>query len=203
MYSLKAEFFDTQVEKDWAALDYGEEKMARIDRMLSLARVQPGMRILEPGCGTGRLTRILDERIGPSGNLIALDISKKMIDACLRNTSWKAHVQVACASVEEYPLPQRSFDAILCHQVFPHFDDKRRVLKLFAALLKSSGNLALFHFAGSAAINQVHRKAHAAVRNDLIPPEKAMRSMLRSAGFEIDRLEDQNDEYLLISHLIR
>lgn len=203
MYSCKAEFFDSQVDAEWARVAYSAEKVAKIARMLDLARVQPGMRILEPGCGTGRLTRILDDRLGPSGRLIALDISRKMIDACLRYASWKAHVEVVCASVEDYPLPWRSFDAVLCHQVFPHFDNKRRVLKLFAALLKSSGNLAIFHFAGSAAINQVHRKAHAAVRNDLIPPEKAMRRMLRSAGFEINHFEDQDDEYVLISHVMR
>jgi ubiquinone/menaquinone biosynthesis C-methylase UbiE len=197
----KAAFFDTQVEAAWASEDYTAEELAKIDRMLDLGRIGRGMTVLEPGCGTGRLTRILAERVGPQGRVLAMDISAKMIQACLRTIEPMGHVEALCAAVEEYPLPRASFDAVVCHQVFPHFDDKSRVLDLFAHALVPSGVLIVFHFINSAVINDVHLVAHAAVANDFMLPEEATRYLFRSAGFMIDMLKDDENGYLLISHV--
>ncbi|AFM27756.1 class I SAM-dependent methyltransferase [Desulfomonile tiedjei] len=202
MHSSKTKFFNSQVEEEWAAVDYSDEKIVRIDRMLRLAQVRMGMKILEPGCGTGRLTRILADRVGTGGHIVAIDISEKMVEACLRKANWKAHVEVVCASVEEYPLPPREFDAVICHQVFPHFNDKLTALNVFSTILKPYGRLAIFHFINSAQINDLHRIAHEAVMEDLMPAEDAMTSMLDSVGFQIDIFEDDENGYLLISHLV-
>jgi demethylmenaquinone methyltransferase/2-methoxy-6-polyprenyl-1,4-benzoquinol methylase len=202
MNSSKARFFNTQVEEKWATVEYSKEKLAKIDRMLCLAGLQTGMKVLEPGCGTGRLTRVLYDRLGSSGHIVSMDISKKMVEASLRKANWKSRVEVVCASVEDYSLPPQAFDAVICHQVFPHFDDRVKALSVFAAILKPLGRLAIFHFINSSQINDLHRKAHRAVMDDLMPPEDAMRSMLYSAGFQVDILEDDENGYLLISHLV-
>ena len=136
MASCKAEFFDSQVEEEWATVEYSREKLAKIDRMLYLARVKRGMKALEPGCGTGRLTRILGERVGLEGHEVAIDMSEKMIEACLRKTEWRPHFEIVCSAMEDYPLAWGEFAAVLCYQVFPHFDNKHGVLELFSKLLK-------------------------------------------------------------------
>jgi ubiquinone/menaquinone biosynthesis C-methylase UbiE len=201
MNSPKAEFFDTQAEVKWACADYTLEESAKIGHMLHLGRIGARMSILEPGCGTGRLTRILADRVGPGGRVLAMDISAKMVDACLRKLRSTGHVVVLCAAVEEYPLSAREFDAIICHQVFPHFDDKPRVLSLFSKALAPSGVLIVYHFINSSQINDLHRAVHAAVSNDLMPSEGDMSMMFHSAGFVIDVLEDDENGYLLIAHL--
>lgn len=201
MNAPKAAFFDTQAEAAWASEDYTAGELAKINRMLDLGGIRKGMTVLEPGCGTGRLTRILAERVGPRGRVLAMDISAGMIQACLRNIEPMGHVEALCAAVEEYPLPRASFDAVVCHQVFPHFDDKSRVLGLFANALSPSGVLIVFHFINSALINGVHLMAHAAVAHDLMLPEEAIRRLFRSAGFMIDVLKDDENGYLLISHV--
>jgi demethylmenaquinone methyltransferase/2-methoxy-6-polyprenyl-1,4-benzoquinol methylase len=38
--------------------------------------IAPGERVLEPGCGAGRLTEILAERVGPDGGVMAFDASR-------------------------------------------------------------------------------------------------------------------------------
>lgn len=199
----KAEFFDTQAEAEWASAEYTTEELRKISRMLDLTGVGHGMKILEPGCGTGRLTRILADRVGPKGFVLAMDISTRMVEACLRNVAVEAHVEVLRAAVEDYPLVHQEFDAIVCHQVYPHFDAKRGALRIFAKILRPLGALALFHFISSSRINNAHLKAHPAVMNDLMPSEKIMRDMLAFTGFEIDLLEDDENGYLLIAHIAR
>ena len=105
------------------------------------------MKILEPGCGTGRLTRILADRVGARGLVIAMDISAGMIDECRNRMGSLTNVQVLCVAVEDHQFSTEEFDAIVCHQVFPHFDDKSEVVSLLSRILKPSGRLwVIFHF---------------------------------------------------------
>jgi len=46
-------------------------------RRLDLA---PGMRVLDAGCGPGRLTVPLAERVGPTGAVVAFDLQPEMLD---------------------------------------------------------------------------------------------------------------------------
>jgi hypothetical protein len=74
---------------------------------------------------------------------------------------------------------------------------------LFAKILRPVGALALFHFISSSRMNDMHMKIHPAVMNDLMPSEKMMRDMFTLTGLDIDLLEDDENGYLLISHVAR
>lgn len=203
MYFHKAQFFDSQVNEPWAAEQYNLDKLNKINRMLGLSQIAEGMKILEPGCGTGRLTRILADRVGARGFVIAMDISAGMIDECRNRMGSLTNVQVSCVAVEDHEFSADKFDAIVCYQVFPHFDEKTQVISLFSRILKPLGKLVIFHLINSSQINDVHRKARSAVANDLIPSKKIITQMLASCGFHIDIFEDDENGYLLIAHLLR
>ena len=84
MNQQKAEFFDNQVDAQWAADEYGAEEAPKLERLRAAADIKPGMHILEPGCGTGRLTSHLAEWTGRTGKVVAMDISRAMAEACAR-----------------------------------------------------------------------------------------------------------------------
>jgi len=199
--SLKANFFDTQVEAEWACGAYSGRELVQIARMLELGGIGQGLKVLEPGCGTGRLTRVLADRVGPRGKVVAMDISRRMVEACRVTAGSKGNVELYCVGVEDYPLPQQAFDAVVCHQVFPHFDDKPGVLTIFARTLAPRGVLILCHFINSSEINDVHRKASEAVAHDLMPPAETLGRMFRSAGFKIECFHDDEDGYLLTARV--
>ena len=46
--------------------------------------VQPGMTVVEPGCGMGNFTLPLARMVGPSGKVICVDLQPKMIAALRR-----------------------------------------------------------------------------------------------------------------------
>lgn len=73
MYKQKAEFFDTQVTASWAGDDYTVQEKERLNELSLMTGSLEKKNILEPGCGTGRLTEILAKKVGPKGQVLALE----------------------------------------------------------------------------------------------------------------------------------
>ncbi|AFM24897.1 class I SAM-dependent methyltransferase [Desulfomonile tiedjei] len=197
MNRAKAEFFDSQVNEAWAASDYGAEEIAKINRMLAYADLRRGHRVIEPGCGTGRLTAILAQAVGPTGMVLGFEISREMREAALRRMRTRENVLLLLEPVEAYPFAPEDYDIVLCHNVFPHFDDKPAALRCLATALKKGGRFIVFHFMNSAGINDLHRKADVSVLHDMLPAETEMRNLFRAAGMSIDMLRDDELGYLL------
>lgn len=166
----KAKFFDAQAGADWAADEYGEVERPKLERLLKQSELGPGQRVLEPGCGTGRLSQVLAQVVGPAGHLVAMDISAAMVAACHRRVAGLSWVRVERMALEEFQAPANSFDRVVCHQVFPHFDDQPAALAHLVRLLKPGGVLTVVHFMPSAVINDTHRKAGTVVEKDMLPP---------------------------------
>ncbi|WP_022663192.1 class I SAM-dependent methyltransferase [Paucidesulfovibrio longus] len=201
MYDGKAAFFDAQAEAPWADGEYGPEERAKLKRLFGLLPDLRGAAVLEPGCGTGRLTRELSEAVGGEGAVLALDISPRMVAVARKRLGDSGNVELRVAELETCELSGRVFDAVLCHQVFPHFNDQSLALTRIAGLLRSTGLLVISHFIGRERINDVHRKAGTAVEADLLPEEPEMRALLEAAGFEILHYEDEDERYLLSARL--
>jgi len=193
----KASYFDSQAHAEWAAPDYTPDQMKKIDYLLAEADIRGGHHIVEPGCGTGRLTEILADWVGSDGLVMALDISPRMIEACRRRLAARRNVKIQCAAVEDFAFPKEAFDIVICHNVFPHFDDKAVALGILSATLKPTGKLMVFHFLNSAAINDFHRKAHPALISDMMPGAGEMERLFKEAGLNIDFLLDDDQGYFL------
>lgn len=63
----------------WAAVRSAQVPMT--ERMLDLAGVGPGCRVLDVGCGAGEQTLLAARRVGPSGHVLATDIAAPMLAA--------------------------------------------------------------------------------------------------------------------------
>jgi SAM-dependent methyltransferase len=105
-----------------------------------LPRLESGSRLLDVGCGYGRLGReILGQR--PDIRLIGMDFS---LNYC-RLHQKELKVPTVCANLSEMPLPPASFDAILAVTALMYVQREERgnVLRKMIALLKPGG-FALF-----------------------------------------------------------
>lgn len=200
-YQAKAVFFDAQVQADWAAKTYGADEIEKLKRLFAATGPLAGLRLLEPGCGTGRLTEVLADKVGPRGQVVAMDISPGMVAAASQRLVRFKNVDLRLGSIEAMAKQLGIFDQIICHQVFPHFVDRAAALKILAHLLKPGGRLIISHFIPVAEINDVHRKAGTAVENDLMPPPEIMQSWCRKLRMTIEQWEDDSRGYLLSTRL--
>ena len=197
MNPAKARFFDSEVESDWSSKEYDQGQLIKIERILEAGSIREGSRVVEPGCGTGRLTLIIAERIGPSGLVVANDISPKIVDVARRRLEGHSNAQLGCGTIEETPLPAASFDVVICHNVFPHFDDKAKAVSSLMSALKPAGIFVVSHFMSSAGINDLHRKTNPAVAQDNLPTGDEMRKMFQYAGMNVKFIHDDENGYLL------
>lgn len=196
----KAAFFDEAVTAPWSAEAYTAEELAWLHNLLDQLAIQQGDWILEPGCGSGRLSVLLAHRVGSIGRVWANDISGGMLSAAKKQTAGLACVQLLPAPAETLPLPQQSLQAVLCHQVFPHLDQPGVALRNWQCALRPGGYLVVSHFRSSAAINHHHRRTHPAVAGDYLPPAPELAGKLEAAGFTIVQAVDtDSDGYQLIA----
>lgn len=197
MYRAKAAYFNENVGAPWAAAEYGPDEMVKLERLFKHTGSLRGFKVLEPGCGTGRLTEILSDCVGEEGSVVALDISPMMVDEARRRLSVRENVEIHLCPVEDLPLEEHIYDLILCHQVFPHFEDKGKVLTILSRALKPAGRLIVIHFINSEKINDWHRKAGTAVEMDTMPGEKEMRRLFEEAGLGVSFIMDDHLGYFL------
>ena len=196
-YQAKAAFFDAQVQADWAAKVYGPDEIEKLERLFRITGPLAGKRVLEPGCGTGRLTEVLAQRVGPLGRVVAMDISPQMVDATYRRVGGYDNVELHQGSVESLADRLGMFDHVICHQVFPHFVDHKATLGTLTHMLEPGGLLVISHFVSIAEINDAHRNAGTAVEDDQMPPEETLRRWCGRCGLSIEHWQDDDGGYVL------
>ena len=198
----KAVFFDAEAAAPWAAAPYGDEERPKSARLLAAAEVGPGTRVLEVGCGTGRLTELLADAVGPEGRVLALDISAKMLAACRARLGTRPNVELVLTAAEEFTgaLPM---DVAVCHQVFPHFDDAATALGRIRHALRPGGRLVIVHFIPAERVNAVHQQADPILHQDWLPPIEAMSQRLSEAGLAVDWAVEDALGYLVRARVRR
>ncbi len=95
------------------------------DILYALRAVRPSdARVLDVPCGRGRLLKAV-AAVAPGARLFGLDINEAMATETRRAVP-QARVQVG--SAHTLPYRERSFDVVLCHESFMHFDEPKAAL---------------------------------------------------------------------------
>jgi len=176
--------------------EFSPEELPAAKQLLEQINIQPGDKILEPGCGAGRLTEMLAELVGPQGKVFAFDISPRMVERCQKR-GLPSQVQIARACATDIPVPNGEFDAIVCHNTFPHFEDKPAVLREFHRVLRADGVLWIVHSRSREWVNSLHSSIGGVLATHLLPTREEFERLLRETGFSLEFLHDRPDRFLL------
>jgi ubiquinone/menaquinone biosynthesis C-methylase UbiE len=173
--------------------------------LVNAARLSAGERVLDVACGTGVVTRIAAERVGPAGRAVGIDLNPGMI-AVARSLPAPngAPIEWLERSALDLGLGDASFEAVLCQQGLQFFPDKALALREMHRVLDRGGRLALSVWKGVGAYHQAAGdalaqfiSAEAAARfcaSRQVPTKEDLQRLATEAGFanvevRIDRID--------------
>jgi SAM-dependent methyltransferase len=104
-----------------------------------------GMKVLEIGCGSGKMSSWISKKIGGDGQLIAIDNNQNQIDAALNCASQHEIKNASFKCFDAYNLTDlnTTFDLIYCRFVLHHLLKPREIIKKIYSLLKPGGIAAI------------------------------------------------------------
>src|SRR3954451_458623 len=94
--------------------------------MLQTVGIEHGWRVLDAGCGSGSLVPCMADLVGPSGQVVALDIAPENGEIVGRRRSrWDlpCTVEPKVGSLTALPFEDGAFDAVWCGNGLPYFSD--------------------------------------------------------------------------------
>jgi ubiquinone/menaquinone biosynthesis C-methylase UbiE len=118
------------------------------EMMLNLAEVRTGKRVLDVAAGTGDQTLTAAQRVGPTGYVLATDISASMLKlaADAAREAGLTNVETRVMDAANIDLDPDSFDAAICQLGLFLFPDPAKVLRGIRRVVRPGGKVAALVF---------------------------------------------------------
>lgn len=139
LYDRMAPFYDLSSKPyGW----FGSKRLAT--RAVDELRLLPGHTVVELGTGTGRNLAALSAAVGPSGSVIAVDLSPGMLEVAQRkaDTAGLANVRLVEADMTAFELPPAT-DAVLSTYAMEMIPGYESVIAALAAQMRPGGRIVL------------------------------------------------------------
>jgi ubiquinone/menaquinone biosynthesis C-methylase UbiE len=161
--------------------------------VLRAGRLAPGQRVLDVATGTGISAEAILDVVGPSGSVLATDVSPEMVEKARARLARWPNVAIAVEDGQALSFPEASFDAVICNLGLMFFPEPERGLASFRYVLRPGGRAAVsvkvasersYNFRINVIIAQ-HRPglADAVARLFALGDEARLKLMFREAGF--------------------
>ena len=193
------EYFNERANNWDEHIIHDPEKLEQISAELE---IKTGYEILDVGTGTGVMIPYLQEKIGNSGKIIALDVSDKMIEISRKKFPQTKYpnVDFLIQDVHEYNS-EKKFDIILCYSCFPHFMKQSELVYKLVKKLKMGGKLMIAHSQSRDAINSLHGACEGVVSEHRLPPIREISKMMRDSGLQIVKSLDNQEIFYIMGAL--
>jgi ubiquinone/menaquinone biosynthesis C-methylase UbiE len=116
----KAAFLDTALARRGA------------EKLINALRLTPGMRVLDVGAGIGRVAIPIAEKVGPTGEVVALDVQQEMLDRLNKRAadSGITNIRTIRAAAGDGAIDDTNFDRALLVAVLGEIPPDRRMAAL-------------------------------------------------------------------------
>jgi ubiquinone/menaquinone biosynthesis C-methylase UbiE len=192
----------------WRRYDDDERRLSAhvSERMLDLAGLRPGSRVLDIATGRGEPAVRAAARVAPDGFVVGTDISDEMLAFARALAAVESVTNLDLRVTDGQTLagvPEDAFDAALCRWGLMFFPDPRQALESVRRRLRPGGALVLAVWAAPELVSWSSMPRRVLARHVALPPvdpaapgafhyaaPQTLRADLAAAGFSVEIEED-------------
>ena len=135
--------YDNEATKKLLAIYTTPDVEAQRNDFINAFEPQLGQRVLDVGSGPGFLANSISERVGQTGSVCGIDISKPLFDIAISEFGDGANVEFLLGDATKLPFPSDDFDVVVSTQVLEYVPDVDSVLVESHRVLRTGGTIAL------------------------------------------------------------
>lgn len=125
------------------SLAQSHDLVVRRAATLQALQLRVGERVLELGCGGGFAALEAARFVGPSGRVVAIDLSQDQIAAAQRLCAELAWVECSVANATALPFEDASFEAVFGNQILEYIPDLDVALAETRRVLRPGGRFVI------------------------------------------------------------
>lgn len=110
-------------------------------RLVEVAGPLPGERLLDVGCGTGLVCQLASEWMGVSGEVIGVDIARRLLQVAARRAA--SRVRFLHVPAEALVFSDLTFDVVTMGDALPYLADPQRALEEAHRVLRRGARIAV------------------------------------------------------------
>jgi ubiquinone/menaquinone biosynthesis C-methylase UbiE len=162
--------------------------------LLRAAHLAPGLRVLDIATGTGLSAEAALAAVGPTGHVMAADLSLSMVEKAHERLGKAPNLLVSVEDGQALSFADGSFDAVLCNLGLMFFPDPMQGLSEFRRVLRPGGRAVVSvntvversynHQINVIIARHAPSLAEAVTRTFALGEASRLRSLFSEAGFE-------------------
>lgn len=164
---------------------------------LALAKLKEGDVVLDLGSGAGLDSFLASKKVGPTGKIIGIDMTEKMIEKAKTNAEKYGYtnVEFKLGDIEDLPLEDASIDVVISNCVINLAPNKDKVFSEAFRVLKPNGKLYVSDIVLLEELSETQKNdekllsgcvAGALLKEDYL-------NKIKKAGFEVEILGEDKD----------
>lgn len=152
------------------------EEEERLSKLVQLLDLKPGQVAADIGAGSGVITMMMADKVGPKGKVIAVDIQQEMLDllADKLNRRNLLNVDLVLGTEKSPKIAPATVDLALMVDVYHELEFPHEMMKEMALALKPGGRLVFVEYRREdpdVPIKLIHKMTEAQVRKEAEQPE--------------------------------
>jgi ubiquinone/menaquinone biosynthesis C-methylase UbiE len=160
--------------------------------IVAAARIPPGARVAEIGCGTGWFTFQIEEAVRPRGMVYALDMQPAMLQILrAKRDSWERILTLPC-SENEFELDDGEVDIVFHANTLHECEEPEKHLKEVWRVLKPGGRLVVIEW------HWANEESQPGPPNTIRLEPATTQRLLQNAGFIVQETYDVGPYHYLV-----